>query len=164
MNIYTISLLLLQTSNPAWAPTLFFHSPFPERPKDMSGKNWTQLAGSGPVPWRQAPSLFNTSISSPDLHTRVPYGIDGSMGINKLNAGERISVHPLEKKKAEDFSERLMKVNLAIGTPVTFENGNSGSASVFRSLKIQTCLLGMFISSLSYGLMADCCEYLCCRK
>ncbi|KAL6206956.1 hypothetical protein ACLB2K_024201 [Fragaria x ananassa] len=128
---------IVLTSNPAWAPTLLFHSPFSERPKDMSGKNWTQLAGSGPVPWRQAPSFFNSSISSPDLHTRVPYDIDGSMGINKLNAGERISVHPLEKKKAEDFSERLMKVNLAIGTPVTFENGNSGNKRMEQS---RSCL------------------------
>lgn len=95
----------------------------------MSGKNWSQLAGSGPVPWRQAPSLFNSSISSSELHERGPYDIDGSMGINKLNAGERISVSSLEKKKVEDFSERLMKVNLAIGTPVSLENGNSGSAS-----------------------------------
>ena len=101
----------------------------------MSGKNWTQLAGSGPVPWSQAPSLFNSSLSSSELPTRVPCDNDGSMGINKHNAGERISVHPLEKKKAEDFSERLMKVNLAIGTPVSFENGNSGSASLLQKVK-----------------------------
>ncbi|XP_062013269.1 B3 domain-containing protein Os07g0563300-like isoform X1 [Rosa rugosa] len=124
---------IVLTSNPAWAPTLFFHSPLSDRLKDMSGKNWTQLAGSGPVPWRQAPSLFNSSISSSELHGRLPYDVDGSMGINKLNAGERVSVHPLEKKKAEDFSERLMKVNLAIGTPVSFENGNSGNKCMEQS-------------------------------
>ncbi|XP_050371068.1 B3 domain-containing protein Os07g0563300 isoform X2 [Argentina anserina] len=124
---------IILTSNSAWPPTMFFNSPLSERRKDMFGKNWTQLAGSGPVPWRQAPNLFNSSVSSSELHTRVPYGIDGSMGVNKLNSGERISVQPLEKKKTDDFSERLLKVNLAIGTSVSFENGNAGNNCMEQS-------------------------------
>ena len=102
---------------------MFFHSPLSERLKDLSTKNWTQLAGSGPVPWRQAPSLFNSSIPSSELHTRVPHEVDGSTGINKLNASDRIFVSTLEKKKVEEFSERLMKVNLTIGSQQSLENG-----------------------------------------
>ncbi|RXH86081.1 hypothetical protein DVH24_017134 [Malus domestica] len=113
----------VMTSNPAWPTSMFFHSPLSERLKDLSTKNWTQLAGSGPVPWRQAPSLFNSSIPSSELHTRVPHEVDGSTGINKLNASERIFVSTLEKKKVEEFSERLMKINLTIGTQQSLENG-----------------------------------------
>ncbi|XP_034211486.1 B3 domain-containing protein Os07g0563300 isoform X2 [Prunus dulcis] len=115
------------TPNPAWPTSMFFHSPLSERLKDLSVKNWTHLAGSGPVPWRQAPSLFNSSIPSSELHTRVPYEVDVSTGINKLNASERIFVSSMEKKKVEDFSERLMKVNLTMGTQESLENGKPGN-------------------------------------
>lgn len=118
-----------QTPNPAWPTSMFFHSPLSERLKDLSVKNWTHLAGSGPVPWRQAPSLFNSSIPSSELHTRVPYEVDVSTGINKLNASERIFVSSMEKKKVEDFSERLMKVNLTMGTQESLENGKPGMDS-----------------------------------
>ncbi|KAL5772538.1 hypothetical protein ACOSQ2_012462 [Xanthoceras sorbifolium] len=112
--------------NPSWPPSLFYQPPLPDRLKDFSVKNWTQLAGSGPVPWRQAPSLFNSSIAQPELHQRVPYDIDLSSGIDRLNVAERLSTSPLEKRKIEDFSERLMNGALKGGSRNILENGNAG--------------------------------------
>lgn len=117
----------MQTSNPAWPPSLFFHSPLPERLKDLSVKNWSQLAGSGPVPWRQAPSLFG-SIPPSEMHSGVSYN-DISTAINKHNAGERIGVSSLEKRKVEDFSERLQNGSLKLGARDVLENGTAGSYS-----------------------------------
>ncbi|XP_065620794.1 B3 domain-containing protein Os07g0563300 [Quercus suber] len=115
-------------SNPAWPTSLCFHPPLQERLKDLSVKNWNQLAGSGPVPWRQAPSLFNSSIPASE-QSRFPYEVDISGGINKLNANDRLSASPLEKKKIEDLSERLMNGNLKLGSREIFDNGNAGIKS-----------------------------------
>jgi hypothetical protein len=93
----------------------------------MTIKNWSQLAGSGPVPWRQAPSLFNSSMGAAELQSRVPYEVDMSSGVNKLNASERLSTSSLEKKKIEDFSERLMNGSLKFGAREMLENGNAGT-------------------------------------
>lgn len=123
---YCVPYAVFQTSNPAWPTSLCFNSLLPERLKDLSNKNWSQLAGSGPVPWRQAPSLFNSSIP-PELQSRVPYEVDISSGINKLNASERLSTSSLEKKKIEDFSERLMNGSLKFGAREILENGNAGT-------------------------------------
>lgn len=114
------------TSNPAWPASLCFHAPLPERLKDLSVKNWSQLAGSGPVPWRQAPSLFNSSITSSESQSRLPYEVDISSGINKINASDRLSASPLEKKKIEDLSERLMNGSLKLGAREILDNGNAG--------------------------------------
>lgn len=83
------------------------------------------MAGSGPVPWRQAPSLFNSSIPASE-QSRYPYEVDISGGINKLNANDRLSASPLDKKKIEDLSERLMNGNLKLGAREIFDNGNAG--------------------------------------
>ncbi len=117
---------VFQTSNPAWPASLCFHAPLPERLKDLSVKNWSQLAGSGPVPWRQAPSLFNSSITSSESQSRLPYEVDISSGINKINASDRLSASPLEKKKIEDLSERLMNGSLKLGAREILDNGNAG--------------------------------------
>jgi len=111
---------VFQTSNPAWSP-LFYHAPFPERLKDLSVKSWSQLAGSGPVPWRQAPSLFNPSAAQSELQTRMPYEVD------RLNTGERFSAPSLEKRKVEDFSEKFINGNLRIRLQDIVENGNAGT-------------------------------------
>ncbi|XP_022723535.1 B3 domain-containing protein Os07g0563300-like isoform X5 [Durio zibethinus] len=111
--------------NSSWPP-LLFHSSLSERFKDYSAKGWSQLAGSGPVPWRQAPSLFNSSIPQPELHSRVPYEVDLSTGIDRLNVSDRLSIPSLEKTKIEDFSERLMNGPLKLGAPDILENGNAG--------------------------------------
>ncbi|KAK6268863.1 hypothetical protein QUC31_013023 [Theobroma cacao] len=112
-------------SNSSWPPSLLFHPPLSERLKDYSAKGWSQLAGSGPVPWRQAPSLFNSPISQPEWHSKVCYEVDLSTGIDRLNA-DRLSTPSLEKKKIEDFSERLMNGTLKLGTRDIHENGNAG--------------------------------------
>ncbi|XP_024018896.1 B3 domain-containing protein Os07g0563300 isoform X2 [Morus notabilis] len=114
------------TSNPAWHPSLFFHSPVPERLKDLSVKNWSQLAGSGPVPWRQAPSLFSSSIPSSEMNSRSPYEVDISSALNKLSTTERITVSSTEKKKIEDLSERLQNGCLKLGSREILENGTAG--------------------------------------
>ncbi|ESR62467.1 hypothetical protein CICLE_v10014219mg [Citrus x clementina] len=118
---------VLVAPTPSWPPSLFYQTPFPERIKDLSVKNWTQLAGSGPVPWRQAPSLFNSSIPQPELRPRLPYEVDLSAGIDRINASERLSVPSLEKRKLEDFSERLMNGGLKSGSRDIPENANAGS-------------------------------------
>ncbi|KAI7738171.1 LOW QUALITY PROTEIN: hypothetical protein M8C21_007554 [Ambrosia artemisiifolia] len=56
-----------QTPNPTWpSASHFLHGPA-ERINDVSSKSWRSIAGSGPVPWRQAPSLFNASKGQPEL-------------------------------------------------------------------------------------------------
>uniref|UniRef100_A0A2P2MA16 B3 domain-containing protein Os07g0563300 n=1 Tax=Rhizophora mucronata TaxID=61149 RepID=A0A2P2MA16_RHIMU len=107
-------------SNPTLPSSCFYHGPLTERIKDISAKNWSQLAGSGPVPWRQAPGLFSSSISQSELHPRMLYEVD------RLNAGERVSAASLEKGKVEDFSERSMN-SLKIGARDAFENGHAGT-------------------------------------
>lgn len=82
------------------------------------------MAGSGPVPWRQAPSLFN-SIPQTELHQRVPYDVDLSSSIDRHNVGERLT-SPLEKRKIDDFSDRLMNGGAVKGgSRNVLENGNA---------------------------------------
>ncbi|POO03696.1 Zinc finger-type transcription factor, partial [Trema orientale] len=114
------------TSNPTWANSLFFPTPTAERLKELSVKNWNQLAGSGPVPWRQAPSLFSSSITSSELHPRVPYEVDISSALTKLSCAERIPVSSLEQRKIEDLSERLHNGCLKLGAREILENGTAG--------------------------------------
>ncbi|GLT83034.1 hypothetical protein SLE2022_013470 [Rubroshorea leprosula] len=102
--------------NVPWSTPLFFHSP--------SVKSWSQLAGSGPVPWWQAPTLFNSSASQPEFHPRVSYEVDLSSGIDRIGASERPSFPSLEKRKIESFSERLMNGSLKLGTREILENGH----------------------------------------
>lgn len=111
----------MQGATPSLSP-FFFHPPIPERLKDLSVKNWSQLAGSGPVPWRQAPTLFNSSISQPDFLRRMPYEVDLSTSIDRLNTGPS-----LEKRKVEDFSDRSINGSLKLGAGDILENGNPGS-------------------------------------
>ncbi|KAI7736268.1 hypothetical protein M8C21_022718 [Ambrosia artemisiifolia] len=57
------------TPNPTWpSASHSLHGPA-ERIRDESSKHWRCIAGSDPVPWRQAPpSLFNSSSSSKGQH------------------------------------------------------------------------------------------------
>ncbi|KAK8642148.1 hypothetical protein V6N13_011505 [Hibiscus sabdariffa] len=113
-------------SSSSWSQSFLFHSSLPERYKEYSARGWTQLAGSGPVPWRQAPSLFNSSVSQPELHSRVLNEVDLSTSIDRLNVCDRSSTPSQEKKKIEEFSERLMNGNLKPGTRGIQEKGNAG--------------------------------------
>ncbi|KAG8634450.1 B3 domain-containing protein Os07g0563300 isoform X3 [Manihot esculenta] len=114
---------IVLTSNSAWPPSFFYNTPLSERFKDLSVKSWSQLAGSGPVPWRQAPSLFNSSIPHSELHPRNLYEID------RLNPSERSSAPSLEKGRVEDFPDRLVNGSLKLGTRDILENGNAGTSS-----------------------------------
>lgn len=96
--------LYFQSPNPVWPHSLFLPVPLPERLKDLSVKNWSQITASGPVgPWRQsAPTLFNNNnTTQSDLH---PNGID------RLLARQR------ERKQIEDLSDRLMNGSLKLGS------------------------------------------------
>lgn len=132
--------------------------PLPERLKDLSVKNWTQLAGSGPVPWRQAPTLFNSSIPQSELHPRVSYEVDLSTSIDRLNAGERLTTPSLEKRKIEDFSERLMNGGLKGASRDILENGNTGSncfpafsMSLQNYIILVTCYSSSMLEKMSSG-------------
>ncbi|CAL5422041.1 unnamed protein product [Camellia sinensis] len=114
------------TPNPAWPPPSLFLPVMPERIKDLSTKTWRQMAGSGPVPWRQAPSLFSSSAAQSDLQPRMPFEVHIPSGIDRLVSSERPSASSLEKKKVDDSSARLMNGTLKLGTSETLENGNAG--------------------------------------
>ncbi|XP_022720515.1 B3 domain-containing protein Os07g0563300-like isoform X2 [Durio zibethinus] len=113
-------------SNTSWPPSLLFHSSLSERFKDYSAKGWSQLGGSGPVPWRQAPILFNSLTPQPELHSRVPYEVDLYTGMDRLNVSNRLSTPYLEMKKIDDFSESLMNGTLKLGAHDIHENGDAG--------------------------------------
>ncbi|KAJ4833901.1 hypothetical protein Tsubulata_032934 [Turnera subulata] len=108
---------ILFTPN-AWASSLFSHASLSERVKDPSIKGWSQLAGSGPVPWRQAPSLFNSPVPQSELPPRVMYDVV------RLNSDA--SSLSLEKVKTEDFSERVINGGLKLGIRDILETGNAG--------------------------------------
>ncbi|XP_028098731.1 B3 domain-containing protein Os07g0563300-like [Camellia sinensis] len=84
------------------------------------------MAGSGPVPWRQAPSVFSSSAAQSDLQPRMPFEVHIPSGIDRLVSSERPSASSLEKKKVDDSSARLMNGTLKLGTSETLENGNAG--------------------------------------
>lgn len=110
--------------NPVWPASRLLSVPMQERLKDLSFKNWSQIAGAGPVPWRQAPNLFNTSIPHTELHPRIPFEVDLSTGTNRPNGSERLSFS-LEKK-IEGSSDRSMNGILKLGASEIHENGNAG--------------------------------------
>ncbi|KAF1882487.1 hypothetical protein Lal_00039135 [Lupinus albus] len=89
-------------SNPTWSPPFSLQNRLSERLRDLSAKSWSQLAGSGPVPWKQAPSLFN-SVSSSDLCPDVSPLVGLSNGVDKIYGNERLLASSLEKKN-EDLS------------------------------------------------------------
>ncbi|CAN0852742.1 B3 domain-containing transcription repressor VAL2, partial [Linum grandiflorum] len=103
------------TSSPAsaWVPS-HYHGYIADRGKDTSAKKLNHLAGSGPVPWKQAPSLFNSSITQTVAH--------------KLSATERLSSAYLEKGKIDNS----INGNLKLSSGVKIENGCPGPSSVER--------------------------------
>ncbi|VFQ89537.1 unnamed protein product [Cuscuta campestris] len=95
------------TPNPAWPPPSNFHPLQPEGNKDS--RSWTPIAGSGPVPWRQAPSLFNGSVIQTELQPKTPYGdITGSK--DRLQFTEKSPPSCLKtKEKVDSFGILLSK-------------------------------------------------------
>ncbi|KAK8524425.1 hypothetical protein V6N12_029291 [Hibiscus sabdariffa] len=113
-------------SNSSWPPSLLLHSSLSERFKEYPAKGWSQLPGSGSVPWRQATSLLNSSTPQLELHSRAPYEVDLTTGIDRLNVSDRLSAPSLEKKKIEEYPERLMNGPLKPFARDIHENGNTG--------------------------------------
>ncbi|KAK6149854.1 hypothetical protein DH2020_017379 [Rehmannia glutinosa] len=115
-----------KTPNPAWPPPpLHFLPSQPERMKDLSVKTWSSIAGSGPVPWRQAASLFNSSDIQSNAHLRMPFEIDVSGGIDRYRVCDRLSTAPPEMKQEHSY-ERLIAGKLRLGPSETLQNGNTG--------------------------------------
>lgn len=115
--------LSIQTPNPAWPPPLHFLPSQPERMKDLSIKSWSRIAGSGPVPWRQAPSLFNSSSIQANVQLRMP---DVFGGIERYSLHERLSMASPENKQERPY-ERLANGKLRLGLSETIQNGNIGN-------------------------------------
>ncbi|XP_061363038.1 B3 domain-containing protein Os07g0563300-like [Gastrolobium bilobum] len=105
---------IVLTSNLPWPQSFSLQNRLSERLRDLSAKSWSQLAGSGPVPWKQAPSLFN-SVSSSDLLPDVPSLVELSNGFDKIYGNERLPASSLEKKN-EDLSGISVNWNVKLGT------------------------------------------------
>lgn len=112
-----------QTPNPAWPPPSLFLPLQPERIKDVN--NWNPIAGSGPVPWRQAPSLFNASTNQNELQHKAPFP-ETTVSIDRLSLSER-PFALLSDNNRKDSCETLMNGKLKIGVPGTLENGYAGT-------------------------------------
>lgn len=119
-------------SNLPWPQSLSLTNRLSERYRDMSGKSWSQLAGSGPVPWKQAPSLFNSASSSdqpPDVHSLV----DLSNNFDKIYGNERLPPSSLEKKN-EDLSGISANWNVKLGSrDMLLMNSNTGMRNEDKS-------------------------------
>lgn len=123
---YALYLLFVsQPSNLPWSQSFSLQNRLSERLRDLSAKNWSQLAGSGPVPWKQAPSLFNPASSSdlpPDGHSLVEL----SNNFDKIYGNERLPASSLEKKN-EDLSGIPANWNVKLGSrEMVLMNGNAG--------------------------------------
>ncbi|EYU27908.1 hypothetical protein MIMGU_mgv1a019385mg, partial [Erythranthe guttata] len=130
------------TPNPAWPPPLHFLPSQPERMKDLSAKSWSPIVGSGPVPWRQAPSLFNGSDVPSNMKLRMPVEADVSSGIDRYRICERLSTASPEMKQGSSF-ERLVNGNMRHGL---FEKPQNGNTVIFTFLLQGSIRNGMDLS------------------
>ncbi|XP_024992693.1 B3 domain-containing protein Os07g0563300 isoform X2 [Cynara cardunculus var. scolymus] len=96
------------TPNPTWPSASHFLQGPAERIRDISSKNWRSISGSGPVPWRQAPSLFNASKVQPEFQS-VLGSIDNPL------ATEQLSSCSLGKSTANEPSEKLVNESWQVG-------------------------------------------------
>lgn len=87
------------------------------------------MAGSGPVPWRQAPSLFNTSVTRPEVQPRAstPFEVDASTSTDRLVTSERrVASSSIDNKRRKEYSDRFMNGIIKLGAVESFENGSAG--------------------------------------
>ncbi|XP_073025859.1 B3 domain-containing protein Os07g0563300-like [Primulina eburnea] len=111
------------TPNPAWPPPSQFLPSQLERRKDFSVKTFSSIIGSGPVPWRIAPSLFKESNIQSDTQPIMPFEID-VCGIDLFGTSERLPAASPEGK--QEFSdEKCFNEKLRVGPIDTFQNGHS---------------------------------------
>ncbi|KAK7302699.1 hypothetical protein RJT34_13595 [Clitoria ternatea] len=105
---------IILPSNLPWPQPFSLQNRLSDRFRDLSAKSWSQLAGSGPVPWKQAPSLFN-SASSSDMLPDVPSLVELSNSFDKIYGNERLSASTLEKKN-EDLSGISVNWSVKLGS------------------------------------------------
>ncbi|XP_061367671.1 B3 domain-containing protein Os07g0563300 [Gastrolobium bilobum] len=85
-----------------WPQSFSFQNRLSDRLRDLPAKSWNQLLRSGPVPWKEAPSLLN-SVSSSDMYPDVSSLVELSNKVDKIYGNETFPVSSLEKKN-EDLS------------------------------------------------------------
>lgn len=74
------------------------------------------------MPWKQAPSLFNTTTSSSDRHPDVPSVVDLS-SVDNIYGNERLSASSLDKK-SDDLTGIPSNWNVKFGSrEMMFING-----------------------------------------
>ncbi|KAK7246585.1 hypothetical protein RIF29_41454 [Crotalaria pallida] len=141
---------ILLPSNPTWPSSISLQSRLSERFRDLSAKSWSQLAGSGPVPWKQAPSLFN-SVSSSNLRLDVSPLADLSNGSDKFYGNERLPASSFEKKN-EDLTG--ISVNWSTNFGPVLMNGmrNEDKSSSCLNMSQQPPSLKEDSSSQPFGL------------
>ncbi|XP_027354888.1 B3 domain-containing protein Os07g0563300-like [Abrus precatorius] len=105
---------IILPSNLPWPQSFSLQNRLSDRLRDLSAKSWSQLAGSGPVPWKQAPSLFN-SASSSDLLPDVPSLVELSNSFDKIYGNERLPASALEKKN-EDLTGISVNWSVKLGS------------------------------------------------
>ncbi|CAH9059768.1 unnamed protein product [Cuscuta europaea] len=103
------------TPNPAWPPPSHFPPLQTEGTKES--RSWTPIAGSGRVPWRQAPSLFNGGLIQPELQPKTPY-IDLT--------GSTDGFHLTDYTRKEDTSGIPLNKSLKSCVPGKPENETTG--------------------------------------
>ncbi|CAI9292691.1 unnamed protein product [Lactuca saligna] len=86
------------TPNPTWPSAPHFLTGPAERIRDISSKNWRSISGTGPVPWKQAPYLFNSSKLQPELLSNI----------DKPLSREQLTSCSLTRSIIHDPSERLV--------------------------------------------------------
>lgn len=112
---------MFQTPNPAWPPPSLILPVLPENIKDLSVKNWSSIAASGPLPWHQAPMFFNQ-----DVHPKMPLEFDTSSGIDRHTDSIKLTNSSIDKKDNLDSSGRLINGSLKDGALLMLEKGTSG--------------------------------------
>nr|XP_017235147.1 PREDICTED: B3 domain-containing protein Os07g0563300-like isoform X3 [Daucus carota subsp. sativus] len=115
------------TPNPAWPPPLYYHGSSPDEVKDLLVKNWSSIVGSGPVPWREAPSWFNKNTSKVELNLKIPSQVEVLGGIDRLYAHKGAPNCSLDKNKKWESSGRITNGSPSGGALENVGNDVSGS-------------------------------------
>nr|XP_043623008.1 B3 domain-containing transcription factor VAL3-like isoform X2 [Erigeron canadensis] len=113
------------TPNPSWPCASPFHHGAGERVRDISSRNWRSIAGSGPVPWRQAPVIFNTFKGQPESQS------------TSCSLGKRTTNNPSEGLVNDVW--RVSTSEMIGGDRSTFTGGQSdGKHNSFKDVPYQS--------------------------
>ncbi|KAG9133803.1 hypothetical protein Leryth_018401 [Lithospermum erythrorhizon] len=118
--------------NPAWPqPSLCLPS-HPEGIKDLPAKNYSPVAGSGPVPWLQAPKLFNGSSITSERQANASSEID-VLDSSHIRLADQRSACSLNFERNDNSVELLLSgstglsCGLVKGNPVVHGDHNNSS-------------------------------------